>query len=65
MEVRIYSVKANIQACNIRVYITITQNGQCRKILSQVSKKFMHFAGKFSMGTQVQQRALLGLHICL
>ena len=37
MGVHIYSVKANSEAGNIRVYIMITQKGQSYKVFSQGS----------------------------
>ena len=65
MNIHIYSVEANSQVSHITVYIMTTQICQSCKIFSQESLKFIHFAGKFSRGPQVQKRVLLGLCICL
>ena len=48
MDVRIYSVKANIW-----VYVMTTQKDQNRKILSWGSQKLTYFARKFSRGLRV------------
>ena len=54
MDVHIYSVKANSEAGNIRVYIMTTQKGQSYKLFSQGSPGVTHFAGKFSRVPRVQ-----------
>ena len=60
MDVCIYSVKANCHVGNVRVYMVAKQKSQSRKILRKGSRKFTHFAGLFSRGPRVQERALLG-----
>ena len=61
----IYSVKANSQAGNIRAYMVTTQKGQSCKTLSKGLKKNYVFCQKTQWGPWVQDRALLGLRICL
>ena len=56
MGVHIYSVKANSEAGNIRVYIMTTQKGQSYKLFSQGSPGVTHFAGKFSRVPRVQEK---------
>ena len=56
MEVHIYSVKDKSQASNIRVKDIMKTARDLNNLL---------IAGKFSRGPQVQERALLGLHICM
>ena len=60
MDVCIYSVKANCHAGNVRVYMVTKQKSQSREMLRKGSQKFTHFAGLFSRGPRVQERALLG-----
>ena len=60
MDVGIYSVKANSQAGNTRVYGMTTEKPKNHKILNYGSRKLSHFAGKFSRGLWVSERALLG-----
>ena len=56
MGVHIYSVKANSEAANIRVYIMTTQKGQSYKFFTQGSPGVTHFAGKFSRVPRVQEK---------
>ena len=65
MDVRIYIVKANSRGFNVRAYIIATQKNQIRNLLSQGSREFTHFAGKFGKVPRVQDRTLLGLRIYL
>ena len=65
MDVRIYIVKANSRGFNARAYIIAPQKNQIRNLLSQGSREFTHFAGKFGKVSRVQDRTLLGLRIYL
>ena len=65
MDVCIYSAKANCHAGNVRVYMVAKQKSQSHKILRKGSRKFTHFAGLFSRGPRVQERALLGTSVKL
>ena len=63
MGLHIYSVKAKSQAGDIQVKDMTAQKGQKSQDTQLGSLKFRHFAGKFSRGPRVQERALLGLRI--
>ena len=70
MEVHIYSAKAKSKAGNIRVkYIMIAQKGQKPKESARDLRNLIQgiyaLCWKFSKSPWVQERALLGLPICL
>ena len=54
-----------VKAGNIWVYVMETQKGQSRKILSLGCQKSTHFARKCGRVSQVQEKVLLALRICL
>ena len=60
-----FSVEANSRTANIWVYVMTTKNGQSHKILHLGFQKFIHFAGKFGWGPQLQDRVLLRLCMSL
>ena len=65
IELRVYSVRANSQAGNIRLYKMTTKKDQHCKLLNWQSKKFTHLARTFVRECLAQERALLELQICL